>query len=109
MCSEFVVDFGNKTLEGTLSNWDDGEGKAVSWADTIKFDAKIQANTFKGETVTKINETKMTRTISEGKFYGPNADNLAGSFSHNPKYNGGGSWNPGPWRNISGVFGANKQ
>ncbi|MBO7081662.1 MAG: transferrin-binding protein-like solute binding protein [Neisseriaceae bacterium] len=74
--SSFNVDFANKKLTGTLSNWGGGL-KAVSISSTIT------GNTFKGDN-------------NQGKFYGSNAQNLAGSFVDKTQ-------------KLQGAFGANKQ
>ena len=65
----FTVDFKDKNIKGTFSDWDTTANKAD--IPNIEFNAKISGNSFKGST-----ETMAT----EGKFYGPKAENLAGMF-----------------------------
>ena len=74
--AEFQVNFKEKNLTGTLSNW-------VGTTSDIAINATITGNTFKG-------------TNNQGKFYGTNAQNLAGSFADKNQ-------------KVQGVFGANKQ
>ena len=74
--SSFNVNFAKKTITGTLSNWTENV-KNVSISSTIS------GNTFKGSN-------------NQGKFYGTNAQNLAGSFADKTQ-------------KIQGAFGANKQ
>ena len=85
--STFNVDFPNKTLKGTLNDWQDAYEQPTTTKQSVSIDAKIQANTFKG--------TANNVTV-EGKFYGPKAQNLAGAFNDKDQ-------------NLQGVFGANKQ
>ena len=83
--SKFTADFANKKLTGTLSDW---QNKAKQQPKQVKIVADIQANTFKG--------TANNTGTAEGKFYGANAQNLAGAFNDKSQ-------------NLQGVFGANKQ
>lgn len=81
--SSFNVDFANKKLTGTLSNWKNSDGTADTITKNVSVSSSITGNTFKGDN-------------NQGKFYGPNAQNMAGSFvDKNQK--------------LQGVFGANKQ
>ena len=83
--SEFTADFDNKTLTGTLRGW---HSSSQTDPKAVQINAKIQANTFQGT----VNGTG----TAEGKFYGANAQNLAGAFNDKSQ-------------NLQGVFGANKQ
>lgn len=74
--SSFNVNFAKKTLTGTLSNWDNN-------VKNISISSTITGNTFKGSN-------------NQGKFYGSDAQNMAGSFADKNQ-------------NLQGVFGANKQ
>ena len=81
--SSFNVNFADKKLTGTLSNWEKSDGTADTITKNVSVSASITGNTFKG-------------SDNQGKFYGPNAQNMAGSFvDKNQK--------------LQGVFGANKQ
>ena len=86
--STFNVDFTNKTLKGTLNDWQDAYQQPTTAKKAVSIDAKIQANTFKG--------TANGSGTAEGKFYGPKAQNLAGAFNDKSQ-------------NLQGVFGGNKQ
>ena len=83
--SEFTVDFDKKTLTGTLNGW---HSSSQTDPKAVQINAKIQANTFKG--------TANGTGTAEGKFYGANAQNLAGAFNDKSQ-------------NLQGVFGGNKQ
>lgn len=81
----FDVDFGNKTVSGTLSNF-----KATSGSSTIanvSLKANISGNSFSG---------KNGNVQTDGKFYGTNAAEMAGKFSDSTT-------------KIQGAFGAKKQ
>ena len=84
--STFNVDFANKKMTGTLNDWQTKSGFTAK--KEVAIAAKIQANTFKG--------TANSTGTAEGKFYGKNAQNLAGAFNDKSQ-------------NLQGVFGANKQ
>ncbi|MBO7381702.1 MAG: transferrin-binding protein-like solute binding protein, partial [Neisseriaceae bacterium] len=93
--SQFTVNFKNKTLKGTVDQWHDyvafaanQVNKKVSSVKPVEIDAQIRANTFAGT-------ANKTGTV-EGKFYGPNAANLAGAFNDKEQ-------------KMRGVFGAVKQ
>ena len=77
--TQLDVDFGQRKLSGIISNWYE---KSLNLKD-ISINATISGNTFKGDN-------------NQGKFYGPNAQNLAGSFADKNQ-------------KIQGVFSANKQ
>ena len=83
--SEFTADFDKKTLTGTLRGW---HSSSQTDPKAVQINAKIQANTFQG--------TANGTGTAEGKFYGANAQNLAGAFNDKSQ-------------NLQGVFGANKQ
>ncbi|MBP3220815.1 MAG: transferrin-binding protein-like solute binding protein [Neisseriaceae bacterium] len=85
--SQFTVNFKDKTLKGDVNQWYDSENK-VADIKPVNIDAKIRANTFAGT-------ANKTGTV-EGKFYGPNAANLAGSFNDKSQ-------------KLRGVFGAVKK
>lgn len=80
--AQFTVNFKDKTLKGIAGQWDNKTLKPVN------IDAQIRANTFAGT-------ANKTGTV-EGKFYGPNAAELAGSFNDKSQ-------------KLRGVFGAVKQ
>ena len=84
--SSFSVDFANKKMTGTLNDWQVKGGFAAK--NEVAITANIKANTFKG--------TANGTGTAEGKFYGKNAQNLAGAFNDKSQ-------------NLQGVFGANKQ
>ncbi|MBP3194922.1 MAG: transferrin-binding protein-like solute binding protein [Cardiobacteriaceae bacterium] len=84
--SSFQVDFGSKKLTGTLDNWQSVETMPAMQA--VNIEADIRANTFQG--------TANSTGYAEGKFYGPDAANIAGSFDDKDQ-------------KLFGVFGANKQ
>ncbi|MBR1818668.1 MAG: transferrin-binding protein-like solute binding protein, partial [Neisseriaceae bacterium] len=85
--AQFTVNFKDKTLKGDVNQWYDSENK-VADIKPVNIDAKIRANTFAGT-------ANKTGTV-EGKFYGPNAANLAGSFNDKSQ-------------KLRGVFGAVKK
>lgn len=76
--AQFNVDFANKQITGNIQYIYSPKNPA-----TLSIDSKITGTTFKG-------------TNYQGQFYGPNAQNIAGSFVDKE-------------RKIQGVFGANKQ
>ena len=89
--AKFSADFDKKKLTGTI----DGKFGNSYQTDTtfrnykpINIDATIKANTFQG--------TANTTGTVEGKFYGANAQNIAGAFDDKSQ-------------NIKGVFGATKE
>ena len=86
----FDVDFGGKTITGTLSNFKEEAISGTSGSSTIanvSLKADISGNSFSGKNGT---------VTTEGKFYGTNAAEMAGKFSNtNTK--------------IQGAFGAKKQ
>ena len=84
--SSFSVDFAHKKMTGTLNDWQVKGGFAAK--NKVDIAADIKANTFKG--------TANSTGTAEGKFYGANAQNLAGAFNDKSQ-------------NLQGVFGANKQ
>ncbi|MBR6027356.1 MAG: transferrin-binding protein-like solute binding protein [Neisseriaceae bacterium] len=84
--STLNADFANKKLTGELNDWQDKNGNPTSAKPTISIDASIKENTFQG----KAN----TNGYTEGKFYGANAEEIAGAFREN---------------GLHGVFGAKKQ
>ena len=86
--SEFRVDFANKQLTGTLSNWQNSSETQPKAVQIVVEKGNIKGNTFKG--------TANKTGSAEGKFYGPKAQNLAGAFNDKSQ-------------NLQGVFGANKQ
>ncbi len=103
---ELDVNFDEKTITGTLGNWTEGRlnSKDRTPLNDIHVEAKIQGNTFK--TVNDPSEMPMPGSESvsiEGKFYGANAQNLAGSFIRSD------SLPPEFSQSVRGVFGANKQ
>ena len=81
--ASFNVNFANKKLTGTLSNWQDMENNPNTTLKNVAISSTISGNTFKGSN-------------NQGKFYGTNAQNLAGSFADKTQ-------------KIQGAFGANKQ
>ena len=85
--SELNADFANKKLTGTLNDWQNKHSDKVALKE-VQIEADIRANTFKG--------TANGTGTAEGKFYGANAQNLAGAFNDKSQ-------------NLQGVFGANKQ
>ncbi|WP_018356245.1 Slam-dependent surface lipoprotein [Rodentibacter pneumotropicus] len=85
--SKFNVNFGNKTLEGSLSI-PNGNRQPVK----VEINAKISSNAFTGTT----NSTTLQDGQVEGKFYGSNAKEMAGLAQGNDK-----SW--------GAAFGAAKQ
>ena len=85
--SELNADFANKKLTGTLNDWQNKHSDKVAPKE-VQIEADIRANTFKG--------TANGTGTAEGKFYGANAQNLAGAFNDKSQ-------------NLQGVFGANKQ
>ncbi|MBR6026411.1 MAG: transferrin-binding protein-like solute binding protein [Neisseriaceae bacterium] len=94
---EIDVDFANKVLDGKMNNWrlrneEDWTAQEKSQANIknpsdIRIAARISGNEFKGKT---------NNVSTEGKFYGPNAENIAGAFNDKNQ-------------NVQGVFGANRQ
>ena len=87
--SEFKVDFTNKKLTGTLNDWKvRSDLSQMPAKKAVTINANIKANTFQG--------TANKTGYAEGKFYGPKAQNLAGSFTDKSQ-------------NLQGVFGGNKQ
>lgn len=85
--SEFNVDFGNKLVKGKLNDWR-GFGTLSNSPKEIAIEATIDGNIFVG--------TANQTGYAEGKFYGPDAQNLAGAFNDKQQ-------------KLQGVFGANKQ
>ena len=85
--SELNADFANKKLTGILNDWQNKHSDKVALK-KVQIEADIRANTFKG--------TANGTGTAEGKFYGANAQNLAGAFNDKSQ-------------NLQGVFGANKQ
>ncbi|WP_059368517.1 Slam-dependent surface lipoprotein [Rodentibacter caecimuris] len=85
--SEFNVDFGNKTLEGSL-NIPNRNLQPVK----VEINAQISGNSFTGTT----DSTTLSNGQVEGKFYGNNAKEMAGLAQGNDQ-----SWNA--------AFGAAKQ
>lgn len=83
--STLNADFANKKLTGELNDWQDKYGNPTSAKPTISIDASIKENTFQG----KAN----TNGYTEGKFYGANAEEIAGGFREN---------------GLHGVFGGKK-
>lgn len=81
--STFQVDFGGRKLTGTMSNWKEITELNAAAPNPVSISASISGNTFKGSN-------------NQGKFYGDNAQNLAGSFADKTQ-------------KIQGAFGANKQ
>lgn len=93
--SQFTVNFKDKTLKGRVNQWHDyvqfatdGTNKEVSSIKPVSVEAEIRGNTFAGT-------ANKTGTV-EGKFYGANAAELAGSFNDKSQ-------------KLRGVFGAVKQ
>ncbi|MBP3194572.1 MAG: transferrin-binding protein-like solute binding protein [Cardiobacteriaceae bacterium] len=84
--SKFEADFDSKKLTGTLDNWKTSSDMPAMKA--VNIEADIRANTFQG--------TANSTGYAEGKFYGPDAANIAGSFDDKDQ-------------KLFGVFGANKQ
>lgn len=78
--SEFEVNFGNKTIEGSIAKVEGGR---------YDLSAKINGNGFVGEK----NGVK-----TEGRFFGPAAAELGGVF-----------WNSTPGSKVAGSYGAKKQ
>lgn len=76
--ADFNINFADKQINGTISNWHDSPDLK-----NVSINATIEGNTFKGAN-------------NQGKFYGPNAQNMAGSFADKTQ-------------KVQGVFGANKQ
>ncbi|OOF86569.1 hypothetical protein BKG94_09765, partial [Rodentibacter ratti] len=89
--SNFNVDFGNKTLKGTLDIPTDNNASSV----TVGINAQIKGNTFAGNT----ESATLPDGKVEGKFYGDNAKEMAGLAQVKDK-------NSSPW---SAAFGAAKQ
>ncbi|MBR1375980.1 MAG: transferrin-binding protein-like solute binding protein [Cardiobacteriaceae bacterium] len=85
--SSFQVDFDSKKLTGTLNNWQVTNTTQPAMQ-AVNIEADIKANTFQG--------TANSSGYAEGKFYGPDAANIAGSFDDKDQ-------------KLFGVFGANKQ
>ncbi|OOF65439.1 Slam-dependent surface lipoprotein [Rodentibacter sp. Ppn85] len=85
--SKFNVDFGNKTLEGSL-NIPNRNLQPVK----VEINAQISGNSFTGTT----DSTRLSNGQVEGKFYGNNAKEMAGLAQSNDQ-----SWNA--------AFGAAKQ
>ncbi|MBR7001268.1 MAG: transferrin-binding protein-like solute binding protein [Neisseriaceae bacterium] len=81
--ASFDVNFANKKLTGKLSNWQDSNSNTTTAVKDISISSTITGNTFKGDN-------------NQGKFYGNNAQNLAGSFADKNQ-------------KLQGAFGANKQ
>ena len=67
--TQLTANFKNKTLKGSIGQWESSSFTLKP----VTIDAKIQANTFQG--------TANKTGTAEGKFYGTNAANLAGSFN----------------------------
>ncbi|MCG8156456.1 transferrin-binding protein-like solute binding protein [Brenneria goodwinii] len=70
--SAFSVDFGSKTLTGTLSP----SSNSTTSFDDISLAAAITGNSFSGE---------KDGTTTAGQFYGANGNELAGTFSNSEK------------------------
>ena len=81
--STFHVNFEGKKLTGTINNWEEITELKATAPKTVSISATINGNTFKGSN-------------NQGKFYGKDAQNLAGSFADKTQ-------------KIQGAFGANKQ
>ncbi|MDG6882050.1 Transferrin binding protein-like solute binding protein [Phocoenobacter uteri] len=82
--SKLDVDFGHKTLKGTLSDWQNYDFLAEKdKLQTISFDASIEGNKFEGKNV-------------KGSFFGRNADEIGGIYHDEIRREGA-------------VFGAKKQ
>ena len=88
--STFTVNFADKTMSGDLTNWK-GSTNFVN-PGNIHIEAKIKGNSFS----TKDATGTTANVKAEGKFYGPQAANLAGAFSNTQT-------------GVQGTFGANKQ
>lgn len=88
--STFTVNFADKTMSGDLTNWK-GSTQVVN-PGNIHIEAKIKGNSFS----TKDATGTTANVKAEGKFYGPQAANLAGAFSNSKT-------------GVQGIFGANKQ
>ena len=88
--STFTVNFADKTMSGDLNNWK-GSTNFVN-PGNIHIEAKIKGNSFS----TKDATGTTANVKAEGKFYGPQAQNLAGAFSNSKT-------------GVQGAFGANKQ
>lgn len=87
--STFTADFGNKTLNGTLTT----DGNLIQ---PVNVSAKISGNDFTG---TASSADLKGQANVDGKFYGPNAAELGGKFESNSTKSGE-SW--------GGAFGAAK-
>ena len=68
--TELTADFDNKRLTGSINNWYNSQNQKLN---PISIDAEIRVNTFQG--------TANKTGYVEGKFYGTNAENLAGAFT----------------------------
>ena len=88
--STFTVNFADKTMSGDLTNWK-GSTNFVN-PGNIHIEAKIKGNSFS----TKDATGTTANVKAEGKFYGPQAANLAGAFSNTQT-------------GVQGAFGAKKQ
>lgn len=88
--STFTVNFADKTMSGDLTDWKGG--KNFVNPGNIHIEAKIKGNSFS----TKDATGTTANVKAEGKFYGPQAQNLAGAFSNSKT-------------GVQGTFGANKQ
>lgn len=94
---EIDVDFANKVLDGKMNNWrlrnendwtaEEKKQAQIKIPSTTRIAARISGNEFKGKT---------DNVSTEGKFYGPNAENIAGAFNDKNQ-------------SLQGVFGANRQ
>ncbi|MDG6882049.1 Transferrin binding protein-like solute binding protein [Phocoenobacter uteri] len=81
--STIDVDFTNKTLKGTLSDWQNDDLLNNPLSKTMMFNAKIDGNQFEGKDV-------------QGRFFGSNAAEVGGIYDSKE-------------RGESAVFGAKKQ
>lgn len=114
--AHFDVDFGSKKITGNLKDF--GQ-------DAFKIDATIDKNTFSGN-VTSLNKIKLDNAVGgttntssaffdtkdknisvNGAFFGPKAEELAGSFSGKGNLSGGTN-NENKEADIGVVFGAKK-
>ena len=81
--TNLTVDFDEKKINGNIGNW-----QGYGFANDVDIKADIKANTFTG--------TANSTGAVEGKFYGANAQNMAGAFHDKSQ-------------KLQGIFGGTKQ
>lgn len=98
--SEFTVDFGEKTIDGAIKPANVGDFEQVD------LKAVIKGNTIEGYNT---RNSGSTQAVARGSFYGPNAEEMAGTYHFSADGTTGDTDTAIDGRKPMGTFGASKQ